>query len=163
LVQAVSVAGAEHPAPQALEMRVGDDRLHQPDAEPLPALLLEHEDIGDVGEGGVVGDDAGEADLGIAAIDAEHERVRDRPLELLARDAGGPVRTLAQEGVRDIEVDARGVRADDVLAASPLVRRRRHRRCSLKNASVRSQESSAAARLYTSGRVSLKNAWSVPV
>jgi hypothetical protein len=53
-------------------------RLDQPLPEAGVALLADDEDIGEIGKGRLIGDDAGKADLRALSINAEHERMRDR-------------------------------------------------------------------------------------
>ena len=60
---------------------MGEDALDQPAAEPLAALGGDDEDIGEIGEGGVVGDHPGEADLAAVAIEAEGQRMLDGALQ----------------------------------------------------------------------------------
>ena len=62
-------------------------------SEPPTPFRLDDEDIGEIGEGRVVGDDPGETDLASVAIEAEGERVVDRPLQDVEGDARRPVRT----------------------------------------------------------------------
>src|SRR5438270_8395674 len=79
-VEALRVAGAEQPAAQPLEVRMRQDGVDEMAAEPFAALGLDDEDIGEIGEGRVVGDHPGEADLLGTPIEAEGERVLDRAL-----------------------------------------------------------------------------------
>jgi hypothetical protein len=57
---------------------MSQDRLDQPLSEAGVAFLRDDEDIGEVGKGRLIGDDAGKADLRALAINAEHERMSDR-------------------------------------------------------------------------------------
>jgi hypothetical protein len=57
---------------------MSQDRLDQPLPEAGVALLRDDEDIGEVGKGRLIGDDAGKADLRALAINAKHERMSDR-------------------------------------------------------------------------------------
>jgi hypothetical protein len=57
---------------------MSQDRLDQPLPETGVALLRDDEDIGEVGKGRLISDDAGKADLSALAINAEHERMSDR-------------------------------------------------------------------------------------
>jgi hypothetical protein len=56
-------------------------------SETAITLLRNHKDIGEVGEYRLVGDEAGEPDLGIVAIEAEGEGTSDCPLQRIERDA----------------------------------------------------------------------------
>ena len=119
LVEGVGVAGTEHPAAEVLELRMGGDAFHQPDAESVAAMLFEDEDVGDVGEGSVVGDDARATGLSAVAVDADGERVFYRALDDVAREVlAGPVRG-AEEGVDHVDVETRGVGGDGVVSARP--------------------------------------------
>jgi len=62
-IQIVGVAGQQNPAAQILECRMLDDALHKPFAEAETAMGLEQENIAEIGDGSVVGDYAGKADL----------------------------------------------------------------------------------------------------
>ena len=57
---------------------MSQDRLDQPLPDAGVALLRDDEDIGEVGKGRLIGDDAGKADLRARSINAEHERMSDR-------------------------------------------------------------------------------------
>jgi hypothetical protein len=57
---------------------MSQDGLDQPLPEAGVALLGDDEDIGEVGKGRLIGDDAGKADLRALSINAEHERMCDR-------------------------------------------------------------------------------------
>ena len=57
------VARAEHGAARAGERRVRHRRAHQALAESAAAMFLEHVDVAEIGERGVVGHHAREADL----------------------------------------------------------------------------------------------------
>jgi hypothetical protein len=65
------VAGQQQQAPQPLQVRVRDHGLHQPFRDTFAAMALEHEHICEQCKSGMVGDNAGEADLGAALIDPE--------------------------------------------------------------------------------------------
>ena len=57
---------------------MSQDRFDQPLPETGVALLRDDEDIGEVGKGRLIGDNAGEADLRALAINAENERMIQR-------------------------------------------------------------------------------------
>src|SRR6185436_5835651 len=109
LVEAVRVTGREDPAAEALEVGMGDDRLHEPGREALSARLLEHEHVAHPRERLEVRDDAREADLPPARllVDAEAEGAPERALDLLARDARRPVRAR-EVAVDDVDLQAAG-------------------------------------------------------
>src|SRR5262245_53854817 len=89
-VERVRVARDELEATEALQVGVRVDRLHEARGDAEPAVRLEHEDVGEVAERGAVGDDAGEADLTRAFERAEADRVAQRALDDVARDAARP-------------------------------------------------------------------------
>jgi hypothetical protein len=60
---------------------MSQDRFDQPLPEAGVALLRDDEDIGEVGKGRLIGDNAGEADLIALAINAEHERMIQRAMQ----------------------------------------------------------------------------------
>jgi len=62
-IQAMSVARGEHEPAKALELRVPLYRLDQLLRETLPPVRPEDVDVGQVCEGGLVGDDSREANL----------------------------------------------------------------------------------------------------
>ena len=62
---------------------MSQDRLNEPPPEAGVALLRDDEDIGEVGKGRLIGDNAGEADLIALAINAEHERMSDRTTQTI--------------------------------------------------------------------------------
>jgi len=74
-VEGLRVAAAEEPAPQPLQIGVRQYRLDENLPEPLAAFGFDDEDIGEIGEGRVVGDDPREADLIAAAVEAEDEEL----------------------------------------------------------------------------------------
>ena len=121
------VASAEDPAPDVLQLGRADDRLDEPLAEPVAAMGLEHEHVGEVGDDDVVGHDAREADLARRMMEPEGQRVGDRPRHAVARPALRPVR-LHEKAVDDIEVEPGGIRADRVRAPRPLARHGASRR-----------------------------------
>jgi hypothetical protein len=68
-------------------------------------------DIGQIGERGLVGDDARETRLILPAKQTKTQRVRNRPLNDLDRHAGRPV-AARQEFVDRLKVQAIPVRCD---------------------------------------------------
>ncbi|GCC49601.1 hypothetical protein chiPu_0033707 [Chiloscyllium punctatum] len=69
-------------------------------------MSFENEDIGKQGEGRPVGDDTRKADLYVAVIHTEAQRIGDRPLHDRSRDTLRPVAFLRQEGVNHVQVQA---------------------------------------------------------
>lgn len=63
-VEGVGVAGDQVEAPEILEIRMGEQRIHHPGAEAARPVGLEDEHVAEVGEGGPVGDGAGESGEG---------------------------------------------------------------------------------------------------
>src|SRR5690606_3398760 len=124
-VQAVRVGGGQQEAAQALQLRMGHHRGHQLLAETTAAVLRQDEDIGQVAEGGAIGDDAGEGHLAFAfEVAAEAQRAGDRPLHRLPRDALAPVRLPGEETVDQVDIQFAPVVADAQLAHrhSPLLK-----------------------------------------
>ena len=114
-VERMGIAGEQHEAAQALQVGMGEQGLDHPIGEPLAAMHFEHVDIAQVGEGGAVGDDAGETDLPHpVSPQRDAQRVRDGPLDGRQRDAFAPLGG-AQEGMR-----RRGI---DLVEAEPVARR----------------------------------------
>src|SRR5687768_5968467 len=95
-----------------------DDRLRQPRREPLTAVLLEDEHIGEVRKGGAIGDQPSEANLRVTAKDAEWHRVLHRGPHRLEWDAWRPIRPR-EKPVDDAEVLALGVGADGEVTSVP--------------------------------------------
>ena len=62
---------------------MSQDRFDQPLPEAGVALLGDDEDIGEVGKGRLIGDDAGKAGLRARSINAEHERMSDRTTQTI--------------------------------------------------------------------------------
>ena len=62
---------------------MSQDRFDQPLPEAGVALLRDDKDIGKVSKGRLIGDNAGEADLRVLAINAEHERMIQRAMQRL--------------------------------------------------------------------------------
>ena len=73
----MSVGGREQPASETLKLGERHGNLDQPLAEPAAPERLEHEHVGEIREGGVVRDDAGEPDLPGGTIEPEDERMRE--------------------------------------------------------------------------------------
>jgi len=115
----VRIAREQDPAPEALQLRVRGHHLHQPAAQATAAPWLEHVHVAHVGDRGEVGDDAREAHLPRALVDAEAERVAQRALEHVARDAVRPVR-VREVVVDAVDVEPRRIGADREPVALPL-------------------------------------------
>src|SRR5206468_3688183 len=103
-VELLLVARRKQQTAQAGEMRMHQRRADEPGREPLPAMRRQHEDVGEVSECRLVGDEAREADLRAALVQAEAERMRDGALDELARDARRPV-ARGEEAVDDVEIE----------------------------------------------------------
>jgi hypothetical protein len=86
--------------------------LDQPLAEARVALLRDDEDIGEVGKGRPIGDNAGEADLHALAIKSERHRMGDRATQRVEGDIARPVRTLGEKIMNQSDVEAGGVSVD---------------------------------------------------
>lgn len=62
-VEAVSVLRGQQETAEALEIRVRHDRLHDELGDAPASMSGDDKDVGNIGEGSVIGDDPGEADL----------------------------------------------------------------------------------------------------
>ena len=80
------------------------DSIHEHLAITLAPMLGEDEDVHEVGEGRVVGDDASKRDLGLAEEAAKAERVVNSPLHQGKWNALGPVGLLRKEPVDEREI-----------------------------------------------------------
>jgi len=101
----MSVSGGQHPSPESLQFRVGEDGLHRPYPQTVSAVRLQDEHVGYVGEGSAVGYHARETDLLSAVVNPEGHRVLDRAPDYLEGNTGRPVRVL-QEVVDGFQVQA---------------------------------------------------------
>ena len=106
------VARDEMPAAQALQRGMRDDGRHQLPTHALAAMRRHDEDVRDVGEHGVVGDHAREADLRAAVVRAEAKRVLDRRLHQVERDVRRPIRLIAQESMDECHIEPAFLGAD---------------------------------------------------
>src|SRR5262245_13156062 len=95
-VKSVGIQRGEHEPPQALQSRMRLDRGHQPFAQTPAAVCFEDKNIRQPGKRGGVGDDAGEAGLLAADINAEAKGMIEGALDRFAWDAGGPITLLAE-------------------------------------------------------------------
>src|SRR4030095_9279675 len=97
LVQRVCVRGCQQPAPQTLQLRMADNRLHQPLRQAMPAELFENKHIADPAKRSPIGRNPRKTRLAKSwplPIDSKTQRVLDRPSNHLERNALGPIRTL---------------------------------------------------------------------
>jgi hypothetical protein len=76
-IKTVRVSRCERPSTQALKIRVRDDDFHKPFAQPSALKFFQHEHVSDIGIGGPICDDSRKADLSLAVINAEGERMLD--------------------------------------------------------------------------------------
>jgi hypothetical protein len=100
----VRIAGAKHPPPQTLQVRLREHYFHQPLREAFSAVWLEDVYIREVAEARAVGDHPREADLILSVINAEGERILYRPLDNIASDARRPVR-LRQKVMNRLDIE----------------------------------------------------------
>src|SRR5438128_12397596 len=91
-VELMRVPREEDPAPEALEVGMRLDGGHELLAHAAAPMRIEHEDIADIGEGGVVRDHAGKANLLVSAEGAEPGGMREGGAPRLTRNPRGPVR-----------------------------------------------------------------------
>ncbi len=88
------------------QMRMGHHCRHQLLAIAAPTMGIKHEHIGQIAEGGTVGDHARERHLPYAlAITAETQRAGDRPLHRVQRNAQAPIGLLAKEAMDQRQVE----------------------------------------------------------
>jgi hypothetical protein len=113
------IACDESEATQVLELRMHEDALDEPVAESAAATVLDDEDVGEIGVGGEVGDDAREADLAITLEETERDGAGDGALDDVARDARRPVGS-GQDAVHEIDVEPRAIGGEEDLVAPAL-------------------------------------------
>lgn len=89
-VKPMRVAGGEGPAAQALKLRMGNDAFHQEFAQATAAMRFENKNVSEIGIRGIVGDDAGKADLCFVFKYAEAEGIFDGAQKYFTRNAGSP-------------------------------------------------------------------------
>src|SRR5882724_1713975 len=142
-VEAMRVASEESPSTQSLKLRVRRDGRHQALAHPAAPVRLEGEHVADIGEGGAVTDDAGEADLPALVEGAEAERVLHGPGHRPTRNPPRPV-GRGQEAVNHVEVEPRAIRGDDDAPRARLLHPPPPARCS--SDAVRRRARARAAR-----------------
>src|SRR5580765_2867961 len=82
-------------------------------------MRFEDEDVGEIAESRVVGDDSGEADELVVVVEAETERVLDGPVHDLSRDPPGPV-GFPEEFVDHAAVEPVFLRRDRESVPRPL-------------------------------------------
>ena len=111
LVQAVRVARDQSPAAQTEQVRVGQNGFDQPFAKTVCAVLFMNVYIADIRKDGVIADDARDADLFRAFVNAEDQRIGECAFGAFARTAFRPVG--AREKISDvINVQALRISAD---------------------------------------------------
>src|SRR5438270_514953 len=119
LVETVRVGGPEHDS-RALQVRVSQCGLDEPDAEAGPTVGLEHEYVAQPRKASSVCHGAGEADLLTRrAVEAEDERVVDRAFDASAGHALGPIAPL-EKAPDGVAVQAGAVSRDQVAIAAPI-------------------------------------------
>src|SRR6266481_682994 len=97
---------------------MGHDALHEPFRQTLATPGFQHEYIGQIGEGGPVGDYPGEADLIALVINAKAEGVFYRALYCCQRNSPGPVR-VGKKLVHFGDVNPLRIGADFKIAVDP--------------------------------------------
>src|SRR5437899_9628852 len=90
-VELMGVPREEDPAPEALEVGMRLDGRHELLAHAPAPMGFEHEDVADVGEGGVVRDHAGKAHLRAPVEGAEAGGMAEGAGHQLTRNPCGPV------------------------------------------------------------------------
>src|SRR5229473_622396 len=120
-VELMGVPREEDPAPEALEVGMRLDGRHELLAHAAAPMGIEHEDIADIGEGGVVRDHAGKAHLLVSIEGAETGGVAEGAGHQLARNPRGPVRGPREETMDHVEVEPRRVGDDRQLGWAAFV------------------------------------------
>ena len=113
LVETVGVEGDQHPAADALQIGVGDNRADERLAQSPAPVFRQDEHIGQVGEGGAIGDDPGEGHLFAVMIDPEAEGILDHPFHQDTGNVFGPI-GLRDETVDHLEIEEAGICRKDV-------------------------------------------------
>src|SRR5690242_11991656 len=111
------IAGAEHPAAKALQVRMLHYAFHQELRQPASAVRLYDEHVGKIGERREVRNNAGKTNLVATFIRAKTQRVRDAAFHDLARYAFRPV-GARQVAVDEVDIQARGIGGDEVVIAA---------------------------------------------
>src|ERR1700730_8643839 len=120
-VEPVGIPREEDPAPEALKVRMRLDGRHELLPHPAPPMGFEHEDVADIGEGGVVRDHAGKGNLLVRVERAEAGGVTEGAGDQLARNPGVPVGGSREESVNHVEVEPRRVSGDRKLGGAAFV------------------------------------------
>src|SRR5215470_20078143 len=94
------------------------DAFHHPLGKTASAELRQDKDVRQIGKGRTIGDHAGKPGLLFAAIDPEAERITDRLLDRVPRNAMGPIR-LSKKAMHGSNIDSRGVGADLKIPVAP--------------------------------------------
>lgn len=117
-VEGVGVAGGEAPAAEGLEAWVGFECVEHGFGQTMASMRGIDDDVAEPGEGGLIGDDACEADLGAAGLveRAGDDAVADGRLEDVLADVGRPVRR-GEQSVDAVELHTGWVEGDRVAGA----------------------------------------------
>jgi hypothetical protein len=76
-IQTVRVLRGQHPAAQAMQIRMPHNALHEPFGKPSPTIGWKDENISQISERGPVRDDAGKSNLLRTVINAKTKRILD--------------------------------------------------------------------------------------
>src|SRR5439155_25259498 len=120
-VELMGVPREEDPAPEALEVGMRLDGGHELLAHAAATMGIEHEDIADIGEGGVVRDHADKAHLLVSVEGAEAGGMAEGAGHQLTRDPRGPVGGPREKTMDDVEVEPRRVGDDRHLGGTAFV------------------------------------------
>src|SRR5204862_4091209 len=94
------------------------DRFDQPSSKTGMALLRYDKDIGKIGKGRLIGDQAGKADLRALAIEAKDERVSNRATQCIERDIARPVRALGKKMMDQCDIETGRIGIDLIMPAA---------------------------------------------
>lgn len=116
LVEGVGVSGGEQEAPERVDVGVFEKRLDHALGEAAASVIFVNKDIAEPGEGGAVGDEAGDADLfaGGGVEGADPQAVREGAFDDVAADVLAPV-GAAEHRPDAIELEAGGVGGEGVV------------------------------------------------
>lgn len=91
-VEGMGITGGEGPVAEGLQIGMGKEGVEHLLGDASAAMGFIDKDIAEVGEGGAIGDDASNADLGAAGVESGgDEGVGESAIDNIATDAGGPV------------------------------------------------------------------------
>src|SRR5215475_10608586 len=94
------------------------DTFHHPLGKTASAELRQDKDVRQIGKSRAIGDHAGKPDLLLAAIHPKTERITDRLLYRVPRNAKGPI-ALSKKAMHGGNIDSRRIGADLKISVAP--------------------------------------------